>query len=234
MGSINELDLHDDKDIAEDVPQDLPEIGTFVPALYPGIYAMRLPAELSRLWETFDIAEGEKTIQHIRLNFDREHPLVVFGGEHDGMPLSMVGASSIARPRGKDKVMVSDLAYLLRDALQDKKTKLPTTRSEMLKGLVVAINKGAGKIVYVKVGWSGGCADDKPARFIAEDGSTVQDPNTLGCGARFYLDYRGSKPGYYPIPKGEDGKYQENFTCGQCGASIRVFARVDQWLKPKA
>lgn len=230
---LNELPLTSDG-TADEIPADLPEIGTYTPALYPGDYEMRLPASLPECWEVFDLEmEDGSTEQHISLRFDNDHPLVVIGGPHDGETLSYQTFTDVARPRGKDKVMVSDLAYLLRDGLGDKTPIKGKTRSEVQKALIALVNKGAGKIVSTTVQWTSSCRDDKPARFKMEDGSIQPDETTFGCGARYYQDYRGSKEGSFALPKGEDGKFLENFECTQCGAQLRCFAQIGKFRRKK-
>jgi hypothetical protein len=151
----------------------------------------------------------------------------------DGQTLAFQSFTDRARPRGKDRVMVSDLAYLLRDGLKDTSKIAGATRADVQKSLMAAINKGAGKTVAVTVQWTASCRDDKPARFQLDDGSVTVDETTFGCGAKYYQDYRGSKPGLYPLPKGDDGKYLENFACAQCAAILRCFAQIGRIRRVK-
>jgi hypothetical protein len=121
--------------------------------------------------------------------------------------------SNVERPRGKDKIKVSDMAYLLRALGHDKPLK-NGANLDWAKALL----QYAGKEFDATIEVQAFCNDKKD--IYAEDGqggSQVVE-GTKGCGARYYQrDLEGLK---------ENGVYPERFTCtgnnGACGASLRI------------
>lgn len=218
MSKLSELNLPPDG-LSEEIPVDLPELGGFT-QLPPGDYDFRLPANLAECWSTYVLEKGGT---HLRLSFDQEHPMIVLGGEHDGEPFMYQSFTSQTRPRGKDQAQLSDLAYLLRDGLKDKR---PITGKPQL---AAAINEGAGKIVRANIQLTAQCRDDKPIR-VEQDGVMTTVEGTMGCGARFYQGYRGNRANTFAIPKDDKGQPATSFVC-VCGANLRAFPSVNKFLR---
>lgn len=226
---LSEVELKADPLSPEEVPQEVPEQGgTYIPLLPFTTFAFQLPADLADCWEVFDHVDqnsGAET-QRLRLRFDLEHPLTVFGGPKSGA-LFTTTVSSVPRPRGKDKTPVADLYYLVRECLGD----LTPIRSN--RDYVNVVNKHAGEVVYLELGGSARC-DKERVRYIftenPEDASnplTIEDPDgTHGCGQRYYSRQ---------IPRTENGDPVERLACGTCGAALRVFQQIERFKKrPKA
>lgn len=209
---------------------DLPEQmgGAFV-NLMPGIDAFRLPVELGQLWAPVKIKDPRSgaEVERVMLKLDKNHPMVIVGGKHEGETLT-ANFSSNPRPRGKKDdpatPWVSDLAYLLEVSLGDK------SRPKTADALKAAINKHAGKIVRLDHGLSGQCRTDK-VRYILQvvEGveKSIPDPTgEMGCGKRFYTrDF-----------KNDDGTYSDTITCDcsteQTTVALRGFPSVDRFLPP--
>lgn len=166
--------------------------GTYVPTILPAIHHFRLPANIDQCWEAKDYEKKDDqgqvingpdgkplTEQHLLLKFDKENPMIVVGGDFDGLPATAV-ITTMARFRGKksdpNRPKVSDLTYFLRDALNDQ------TPIKFRKDYVTAINKYAGKVVRLETGLSAQCDPDR-VRYIDDGaGGVVEDPDGhKGC-----------------------------------------------------
>lgn len=204
--------------------------------LLPAVYTFKLPEDLQSLWHDGNPVEnkvpGSPTFgqQVIRpyLKFDKAHPLVVFGGEHDGVPFTAV-VSTNPRPRGKKDdpktPYISDATYLLNVALADKRKPTSLTEQQAF------INAYGGKTIRVRTGLSAFCNPEKVRYVLVEipggpgesaTQKSVEDPNgTRGCGQRVYT--KGFK-----LP---DGTFTDQTYCG-CGAYLRGFAQIEEFLPP--
>jgi len=239
--SINDIQFRDE--VEEQVPADgqLPEIGVYTPPLPPQKeYMVRVPANIQQLLDVRDVTDKENvTRQRVFLKFDKNNPLVVVGGEHDGHPL-MGSFSNIPRPRGRDKVSVSDMAYFLVDGCHlQVNPKTP-------KDWYDACLRAANMVVKIVSGRTGQCRPDQNIyienRIVdpesGQEAVSYQEvPDMKGCGKRYYSSSF----------RVQDGTYVERVTCtgkrkftdpvsGQivelaCGASIRGFDGVDRWAK---
>lgn len=233
--------------------------GSRTPTILPGVSNFRLPANIDQCWDTFDVEkkgpDGQVltnpagtmkdgvdvsgkpvTETHLMLKFDSDNPLVVVGGEFDGLPVNYMNISTLPRKRGKDKPgqpapVVPDMTYFVRKSLKDGSPV--QSRADW----VTIVNKHAGAIVTLDHGLSAYC-DPERTRYIPDDaGGVVEDPDgNKGCGkgpggkerARFYTsDFR---------VKMEDGSfaYHEQVQCPNCGAMLRGFFRVEKYLEPNA
>lgn len=194
--------------------------------LPPGTDTFRLPLDLPTLWQDMTDANGVPS-GHIKIKFDKDHPLVVIGGPNDGQPLTAT-FTSIARPRGKkgdtSAPVISDLSYFC-DRLGDKTRPMSLGGQAGINALKAAINKYAGGTVSLNHGLTGQCRPDKVRYVFVDDTSTksVPDPNNVhGCGKRHYTrDF--TKPSYEEvIPcKGTLGDGSP------CPAAIRGFESID-------
>lgn len=168
--------------------------GSFVPTVLPNHYHLRLPANLDQCWDAKDYEKKDSdghvimgpdsktplVEQHLLLKFGKENPLIVVGGEFDGLPVSST-ITTMARRRGKKgdatAPIVSDMTYFLRDSLNDQATKIV-----MRKDYIPAINRFAGKIFRIESGLSAQC-DPERVRYIDDgNGGVVEDPDGVkGC-----------------------------------------------------
>lgn len=240
-GSAGTADINSTQprnDIGGEWPEgDLPEqMGGARSTLLPGISTFRIPENIAQLWHDVDIEDKRQTLangtpnptvtQKVRrkqLKFDRANPLVVVGGPHDGEPMTATFTNH-PRPRGKkdnpQTPWISDLAYLLEIALNDK------SRPKTVDALVAQITKYRGKTMRLEHGLTAQCRGDK-VRYIlvqtAEGESTIQDPTgAKGCGARYYTkDFKNP----------ENNTFDTEIQC-DCGAVLRGFEQVERFLPP--
>lgn len=221
--------------------------------LLPGIDTFRLPDALTQLWHDVEVEDtrpflangqpnpniGQK-VKRRQFKCDRNTPLVIVGGPHDGEPMT-ANFSTSPRPRGKKDdpktPWVSDLAMLLEVSLGDKSR--PKTAPE----LEAAINRYAGKTIRVEHGLTGQCRPDRvryilvqtqepvdptnPAAGVKTVESTIQDPSgQKGCSERYYTkDFKN------PEAKPGEPAYDTEIQC-DCGAVLRGFESVDRFLPP--
>lgn len=223
---------------------ELPEQGfANTEPVMPGIYLMTLPQDLAACWVDGNPVEnkvpgsptfGQMVIRPY-LKFDKAHPLVIFGGKHDGEPFTAT-ISSNPRARGKKDdpatPYVSDVTYLLVTSLGDK-TKYPSLTAQQ-----AAINRHGGKQIRLETGLSAFCSPEKVIYELVEipgepgQDSTfksVENPDgTRGCGKRWYtrsfkLDDAQAK---------ETGEaYSDRRYC-DCGAYLRGFPQIERFLPP--
>ena len=196
---------------------DLPEFGTFTPPPPPGAYRLKLPADLSTVYDVFDV-DGKG--QRIRVIFDRDHPLVITQspkGTSNGLPFE-TRLSNNERPRGKkgSGVLASDLDYLLR-ALGDK------TKPGSNRGYIDALKKHQGQEFGADITYSWVCSESRDIRVAPSGGGTPQVvEGHKGCGTKYY---EGDVPA---AMKNADGSLPYELTC-QCGARLRAFANLDNF-----
>lgn len=211
MANINELALKEETIVPdyEAIPE---EFGSFTPPPQPGTYVFKLPEDLSSVWETFDATISGEKKQRIRAVLRDEHSLLINGNGTENQPFGAY-ISGAERARGREKVMVSDLTYLVR-CFGEK----PTTPKQHAEALI----KHAGESFRADVTWSAYCNPNRNAYFETketnENGEEVtvvkEVEGTHGCGANFYQE---------DIPKDADGLYVQRFTCGECNAQVMAF-----------
>src|SRR5262245_62348572 len=99
--------------------------GTFTPPPPPGAYRFQLPADLTAIWDLFDVPD-KKPPQRVRATFDRDHPLLIVQspqGKSNNEPFE-TRLTNNERARGKDKAVVaSDIDYLMRACGDKQKHK---------------------------------------------------------------------------------------------------------------
>lgn len=243
---------------ADDLPA---QGGGRVPTILPGIHSFRLPGNIDQCWQTFDIEKKgpdgtvltwpagtvkdgvdvsgkPQTETHLMLAFDSESPMVCVdpGGEYDGLPVNYVSISTLPRRRGKDKPgnpapRVPDMTYFVRKCLQDNSPV--KSRADW----VAIVNKHAGAIITVESGLSAHC-DPSRTRYISDGaGGVVEDPDgNKGCGG---APGSKSKGHYYTSDfrmrmEGGGFGYVDSLSCTNCGAILRGFFRIEQYLAPAA
>jgi len=214
--SLEDLGLKEEKlpTAGQDLA-DLPEFGTFEPPPAPGPFRFKLPADLSAIYDVFDV-EGKG--QRVKVIFDREHPLLItqsVNGVYNGQPFE-TRLTNNERNRGKKDsgVVASDFDYLLR-ALKVKIK--PASNREYIE----ALKPHAGKEFGADLRYSWRCSQERDIRVKDAAGATQVVENTKGCGEGYYQE---------DVPKGADGKVPYEITC-QCGALLRAFANMDN-LRP--
>lgn len=210
MPSLKELNLTNDQ-VGDTLDFDnLPKTGAYPPPLPPGAYRFKLPAKMTSIWQAFDAKVG----QRITAIFDQDAPLVVTQATngHVGDPFT-TRISNAERPRGKDKINVSDMDYLLK-ALGHKGK--PKTNGEYAQALM----SYAGKEFSAQVEWQWSCNPKKNIYVDDGQGGSVEVPDKPGCGARYYQGR--------DVQKAADGSYPERITCGnpECNASVRAFPQL--------
>src|ERR1041384_4898648 len=121
---INNLNLRDD--VTEDVPSELPEQmgGVGLPVLFPGTHIFRIPQTVAQLIETYDEVVKDQNGNAVADPSDPNKALL------------------------EPRVLVSDMAYLLRESL--KYTGPLTKNSEW----VAALQWAAGKVFRAEHGLS--------------------------------------------------------------------------------
>ena len=173
------------------------------------------------------------------LKFDRNSPLVVQGGPHDGEPMTAT-FSTHPRQRGKTDdpktAWIADAAYLLDLALADK------SRPASSKLLETLINKYGGKVIRLEHGLSGQCRPDRVRyiRVTTSEGTTdLQDPTgQKGCGRRYYTrDFKDPATGKYDTEIACDcGTPTDDETAAGQQATlvvVRGFENVERILTPQ-
>lgn len=215
--SLSELELKDEPLPAGSL-EDLPEFGSFAPPPQPGPYRFKLPSDLSKVWDVFDVTGKGQRVKAI---FDRDNPLLIvqsFDGKANGDTFH-TRLSNLERKRGKEGPEVSDLDYLL--AAFGVKERPKSNRA-----YIEAIKPQAGKEFAADVSYNYSCNEQKKIRGYV--GEQVQELDQMGCGWRYYTGTGNANPakktGY--IQKQPDGTYPTEITC-QCGAVLRAFANLD-------
>ncbi len=195
---------------------DLPEFGTFQPPPPPGAYRFKLPADLSAIYDVFDV-EGKG--QRIRVIFDRDHPLLITqskGGAKNGEPFE-TRLTNNERERGKkgSGVIASDLDYLLR-ALGEK------AKPGSNRAYIETLKKHQGREFGADITYSWRCSKDRDIRVKnPQSGAPTVVEGQKGCGEGYYEN------DVAPM-KLADGSLPYEITCS-CGALLRAFANLDQF-----
>jgi hypothetical protein len=223
--SLQELGLSNETLEGTDVGFDqMPEFGAFTPPPQPGGYRFRLPVKLGTAWDT---VATDKYGQRVRLQLDQDAPLTIVQspkGDLNGEPFQ-TNLSNVPRPRGKDKLLVSDLDLLLRAlALAHPEIavtiKRPTNNPEYIK----AVQAYAGKEFGADVEWSWYCNPKRPIYIPDGQGGSVEHPDKQpGCGARYYQKDVDKIEGEYPL--------RITCTTATCGAVVRAFANLGTFRK---
>ena len=204
--------------------------------LLPGTYLFRLPSNLAQLWVDGNPVENKvpnsptfgQLVIRPYLKFDKNNPLVIFGGEHNDEPFTAT-ISTNPRPRGKKDdpktPYISDAVYLYNVALGGKDK--PTSLTE----LIAKINGYADKTFRASTGLSAFCNPEKVryelVEILGDPGQpatqkSVENPDGVrGCGKRVYT--KGFK-----LP---DGSYTDQTYC-ECGAYLRGFPQIESFLPP--
>lgn len=192
---------------------DLPTFGSFTPPPPPGAYRFKLPADLSSIWDLFDVSDKTPP-QRVKATFDRDHPLLIVqspGGRSNNEPFE-TRLTNNERARGKDKaVTASDMDYLLR-ALGEKQK--PRSNREYIQ----VVQRHGGKEFGGDIRYSWRCSTDRDIRARDAAGAVQVVEGKKGCGESFYQE---------DVPKNAAGEVPYEIQCGNCGALLRAFANLD-------
>ncbi len=215
--SLSELQLKEETlpDLNYD---DAPEFNSWAPPPQPGTYRLKLPGDLTHAWDVYTRESDGK--QFVRLLLDKDAPLLIVQAKDPsviGEPFQTRLANQ-PRPRGKDKIEVSDLDYLL-------KACGVKTRPAGNKAMIETVKQQIGKEFTAEISYSWNCSDDRNIRVDDGAGGVKEVENQKGCGAKYYQDDRTGKV-EQKIAKGADGKYPYEIAC-RCGNIIRAFANLD-------
>lgn len=213
--SLNDLGLGSDKlqdANFDDIPENLGQ--TFPDPPQPGKYRFQLPKDLSAVWAKVDSVKHGERIQAL---FEDDAELLIVqspGGAADNETFR-TRISNIPRERTKEKILVSDMALLLR-ALGE--TATPKTNKAFAQALI----KYAGKTFGATVEFSYHCNPKKD--IYVDDGQGGQAKgDKMGCDARYYMRDVAKVNGLQPL----------RITCGnpECGASVRAYANLTGFTK---
>lgn len=229
MSKLDELDLGNDEiEIPEDVPE---QGGAFFPLPQPATYVFQLPDAMEEVWNKFhsDSLGGDR----ITAAFDRENPLTILsspGGTNDHQPMATVRVNNAERARGREKVLVSDMYYLIQALYAGEDMPKLKNNTDFAKALIAK----AGASFKADVEWSARCSEDRDMYVMGDDGNAVQVEGTPGCGKSFYTNTSDAS---LRIPKDEDGLFCERFECAftgcDGGAVLRAFPRLTRFKSAK-
>ena len=222
MPSLKDLGLTNEQ-VGGDVDFDnLPKVGGFTPLLQPGDYTFQLPAAQA-LGQAFDVIDA-KVGKRLQVIFDQNAPLQVVASPNNarnGEPFQQ-RISNVERERGKDKILVSDLDYLLRALGHPTK---PKTNPEYAQ----AILAHAGEQFKGRIEVQYSCNEKKNIWAPTGVGDAVEEiEDKKGCGTRYYQKDVADQ-------RDEHGNYPERIICGgeNCGASLRAFAQISVFSPAK-
>lgn len=215
--SLQDLGLKDETLPVSDL-SDIPEFGTYTPPPQPGRYRFKLPLDLSAVYDVMDTDKG----QRLKVIFDAEHPLTIIQTpahrtEYMGTTFQ-TQVSGRERPRGKDKVEVADLSYLLK--------AVGITQVKGNPDIVRQFSQKGGAEFSADITYSYGCREGQPiyltdpadpSKLVKCDGVEFALQN--GCGKRYYQDR--------DVKKDAQGNYPLQHPC-TCGAILRGFANLDR------
>jgi hypothetical protein len=235
MAKLSDLGLGSEKLVTPDFDAMPDQRGSFGPIPQPGTYRFKLPTfdAGSPIWDKFE-QQGQPT----RLNvvFEDAFALTIVqgpGGNHQGESFAWrVSNMPFNRARkGEAEILVSDLDYLLRDALS--LPKAPTTNVAYAQAL---IQHGAGKEFTADLEFTWRCNPKRDIYVEDGQGGTSKVDGQPGCGANYYQG-DGIKAGTVgrvhanPDDPASALVYPERVVCGgkdgiPCGASVRAFPRL--------
>lgn len=245
--NLNELGgkLNDDVDF-NNLPS---QGGASAPPPPPGPYRFQLPKNLSL--NDFDTVKSEQHGQRIKVKFSDNAPLLIVQAhaqaEKDYLKTPFrTTLTNVPRARGREKIMVSDLDYLLKALKIVPGQGVARTNKWYVEQLIAAAAKGLD--FGADVEWSWGCGDQRDAYFLtatpeqqAAPGFNLQtaettlwevDPNAAdelknrkGCGAKYYQGEIAKVNGEWPL-KIICGGQKDG---GPCGAVVRAFGNLTRF-----
>lgn len=210
--SLSDLGLKDEKlPTAGEALENLPQFGQFGPPPQPGPMRFKLPADLTNVWDTFEV-EGKGT--RVTAEFDQQSPLIIVqsvGARYNGEPFQ-TKLNNNERARGKSKMLVSDLDYLI-VAIEGPQKEKPASNKAYIEKVRTYGNKEFGGDLR----WSWRCSKTRDIRVKDEAGNTVEVPGKKGCGEAYYQE---------DVNKQQSGEFPLEIACS-CGAVLRAFGNID-------
>ena len=215
--SLSELNLKEETlPTAGESLDNLPQFGQFAPPPQPGAFRFRLPNDLTRIWDTFE-APNKTPATRVSAQFDAQSPLLIIqspGGRYDNEPFQ-TKLNNNERPRGKDKMLASDLDYLIA-AIEGPKTPKPTSNA----GYLQKVQTYRGKEFGADIRWSWRCGENPNIRVKNDAGDTVEVPDKKGCGESYYQEDVEN------LRNPETREWPLEISC-KCGAVLRAFGNID-------
>lgn len=209
--SLNDLKLGSEKLEGADFDEIPENLGrSFPDPPQPGKYRFKFPASLAAIWATVTTTDYGTRVNAI-FNGDTALQIVQSPGSGKNGEDFETRLSNVPRPRGKEKILVSDMDLLLR---AKGVTKRPKTNKEYAEALM----KQAGQDFGAAIEWSWRCNPDREIYVDDGNGATAKVEGKMGCGARYYQR---------DVPK-VDGVFPVRITCSnpECNANIRAFANL--------
>lgn len=214
--SLNELALKDEV-LPELDYASMPEFGSWAPPPQPGTYRFALPKDMTNIWDVYE-KDGK---QFIRAVFDKDAPLLIVQAKDEkyvGEPFQ-TRISNQPRPRGKDKIEISDMDLLLR-ALG------LTQRPKGNKATIEAMKAQISKEFKADISYSWICGEDRDIRVADASGNHVVVEGEKGCGRKFYQDDQTQRA-EQKIARLPNGEYPYEITCPCKNNVIRAFANLN-------
>lgn len=200
--------------------------GQFTPPPYPDDYGFKLPGDLKKAWDVFEDAEKK---QWVSLVFDDENPLTISQAKDADVVGSTVKVRINNKPRnrGKEKIPVSDMTYLLRVLAPAAKPGAgEKDQAKLNTAFIAEMNKHGGKEFVANLEWQTNCSPKRDAYFDDGTGTGKTAKRELepgvyqqGCDARYYM-------GDWPKV---DGRYTQTLTCGECQAVLNPFPQLTRF-----
>lgn len=221
--SLNELVI---KDEAAALPaldyESMPEFGSFAPPPQPGTYRFETPGDLTKVFDVYE-KDGK---QYLRVIFDKDAPLTIVQAKNPALvgESFQTRLSNQTRPRGKDKIEISDLDLLLR-ALGVKQ------RPQGIRATIDVVKAQLKKQFTADINYSWVCAEDRDIRVDDGQGSVKVVEGTKGCGKKYYQADKTNKAEQKvdrqaPAEGQAQGEYPYEIVCA-CGNVLRAFANLD-------
>lgn len=234
MSTLEDLGLTEDTTPVE-IPDDIPEEGgTYIPLVQPGVYIFKLPDDMSAIWYKRDTTQGPR----ITAGFTRENPLIVTGdstGYYISSPV-VTFISNAERPRGRERVPIPDMYYLLRaleKSMSDKELKAALKTNQNYSDM---LQKFEGKEFQAEIHWEAYCSPQKNVwmTILDEAGNKrlEEQEGTPGCGAGYNTYSRDAKR---RIPSDENGfmeRFEEALVHGDpdgCPATLNSQIRLSRF-----
>jgi hypothetical protein len=185
---------------------------------------------IGKLWKDFDMDVNGESKKRPMLFFT-DQPLRIAASPNDAVNGQSLKAtfSTLVRAKGKDKIPVSDVAYLTR-------ALFPSASPKGISDYIKQLKQARAKFFDAYVDWDGYC---NPEKFIWDDEEGEVSKTIKGCGqkyglaARSYKDRNKVKQTVLLIPKDADGVWEGRFPCKgmvnattKCSAQVRVFPRL--------
>lgn len=235
MGTLEDLGLVEDKTQVE-IPDEIPEEGSnYIPLVQPGSFIFKLPDDMSAIWYKRDTNQGPR----ITAGFTRDNPLIVTGdsnGDYIASPV-VTFISNAERPRGRERVPVPDMFYLLAVLEKDVSEKELKAKLKNNVDYVNMLRKHEGQEFQADIHWEAYCNPNKNIWMTIVDENNnprlAEQEGTPGCGSGYNSFSRDKKR---QIPKDENGfmeRFEEVLVHGDpdgCPATLNSQIRLSRYV----